>query len=86
MGRFSLLPIKSKNNNGCMVKATKIADRMPISETRLMECKAGCFAKISTPIPKIVVMADRRIEVLCVVSNFSPLPYSLSSPVVKNIL
>ena len=69
-----------------MVKATKTADRIPISDTRLMECKAGCFAKISTPIPKTVVMAESRIEVRCVLSTSSPLPYSFSSPVVMNML
>ena len=35
-------------------------------ETTEIECKAGCFAKIKTPTPKMVVITERIIEVLCV--------------------
>ncbi len=42
-----------------MIKAAKT----PINETEEMEINAGCFAKIKAPIPKIVVIAAKIIEV-----------------------
>ena len=42
----------------------RIAERIPIIETIEIEYKAGCFAKIKTPTPKIVVITERIIDVL----------------------
>ena len=68
-----------------MVKATKAAESMPINETTEIVYSAGCLAKINTPTPKMVVITDRIIEVLCVGKAFSPMRYSISSPLVTKI-
>jgi hypothetical protein len=47
-----------------MVKDIIIADDIPIMETRAMDFKAGCCAKIKMPVPKMVVTPDNKIDVL----------------------
>ena len=69
-----------------MVNAMTTADKIPIIDTNDIEQSAGCFAKIRTPIPKIVVITDKIIEVLCVANAFSPVLYSFSQPLVIKIL
>jgi hypothetical protein len=58
------LEIKNLKRRGCMVFATKTTENIPMIEIRPMDLSAGCFAKTKTPMPIIVVEADRNIEVL----------------------
>ena len=51
-----------------------------------MEFNAGCFANIKTPNPKIVVIADKKIDVLATESFFSPVLYSCNNPLVIKML
>jgi hypothetical protein len=43
-------------------------ENIPIMETIEIEYKAGCFAKIKTPIPSNVVITESKIAVLCVIN------------------
>ena len=69
-----------------MVKAKSIAENIPIMETTDIEYRAGCFANMRTPTPKMVVITDSMIDVLCVVSALSPVWYSFSIPFVIKML
>ncbi len=51
-----------------------------------MDLKAGCSAKISTPKPITLVMADKRMEVLYEARFFLPYLYSCNNPSMIKIL
>ena len=86
VGLLESLPIKSLNNKGCIVNEMAIAERIPIIETTEIEFKAGCFAKSKTPNPKIVVITDKKIDVLAVKNFFLLILYSCSNPFVIKML
>jgi hypothetical protein len=58
------LRIKAPKISGCIVKVIIRMERIPIIDKLAIENKAGCCAKIITPIPHIVVRADKIMEVL----------------------
>ena len=53
---------------------------MPMMEMNAMDRKAGCFAKIKTPMPAMVVMADKMMEDLKEERFFLPVLYSCNNP------
>ena len=63
--RFRFLySTRNLNNTGCKVNEIKTTDRIPINDKTAIERKAGCCAKISTPTPITVVVAERKIDIL----------------------
>jgi len=54
---------KKLKTNGCKIKVISIAENIPIMAIKAIDFKAGCFAKISTPVPKKVVATEKKIEV-----------------------
>ena len=50
--------------NGGMVNVTSKTDRIPIIDIVATDFKAGCLAKIKTPIPNKVVITESRTETL----------------------
>lgn len=85
MGLLFVLPIKRWKSKGWIVKATKTAERIPIIETTEIVYKTGCLANINAPIPRMVVITDKIIDVRCVESTFSPVRYSVNSPLVMKM-
>jgi hypothetical protein len=61
---FPLYPVRKLNSKGNTVKEIRMVDDIPITETNAIDFKAGCFAKISTPVPTIVVIPESKIDVL----------------------
>ena len=55
-----------------MVKVTITVVNIPISDNIEIDLKAGCFANIKTPTPRIVVITDRIIDVLYVLISLLP--------------
>ena len=53
---------------------------IPVIEIMAIDFKAGCCAKINTPNPAIVVMADKRMEDLKDDKFFFPVLYSCNNP------
>ena len=49
---------------GGKVKVRMKTDRIPMIETVATDFRAGCWAKINTPIPNNVVITDSRIDTL----------------------
>ena len=55
-----------------MINEINTTQAIPISVIRAIDCKAGCFANIMTPIPTIVIKADNRIDDLKEAKFFLP--------------
>ena len=51
--------LKKKGIRTCAIITTQ---EIPMMDIRAIDLKAGCFAKIKTPSPAIVVMADIKID------------------------
>jgi len=62
--RVVLLVINRLNRRGSRVNVIKTTERMPITDMVAMDSKAGCRAKMSTPIPAIVVSTEKKMDVL----------------------
>ena len=58
----------------------------PKTEIAAIEWRAGCLAKTSTPIPIIVVKAEKKIADLCASNTLLPFLYLLKSPSMVNML
>src|SRR3954471_7333534 len=57
-----LLVMSQLNRNGintCEINTTQL---IPMMETSAIDFKDGCFAKIIAPSPRIVVIAEKKIE------------------------
>ena len=54
--------MKKLNKRGCIVCETINMEKIPITDTSAIERSAGCLAKINTPNPIIVVMADNKMD------------------------
>ena len=72
-------------------KGIKICDMMttqkiPMIEISAIDFNAGCFAKIKTPKPTMVVIADKMMEDLKDDRFFFPVLYSCSKPSMINRL
>jgi hypothetical protein len=61
---FALLVISSLNQNGYKVEVIMITENIPIKATNAKEWSAGCLAKISEPMERIVVKTARMMDVL----------------------
>ena len=81
--RFFINTEKKKGINICDMMTTQ---RIPMMEINAMDCKAGCFAKIKTPMPAMVVMADKMMEDLKEERFFLPVLYSCNNPSIINKL
>ena len=68
---------KKKGISICDIITTQ---RIPMMEINAIDRKAGCFAKIKTPIPAMVVIADNMIEDLKDERFFFPVLYSCNNP------
>ena len=78
--RFILFFIKTLKKNGINICDMITTQTIPTIEITAMDLKAGCLAKIKTPNPAIVVMADKRIEDLKEEIFFLPVLYSCNKP------
>jgi hypothetical protein len=56
--------IRNLNQKGYKVDVMMITENIPIKATNANECNAGCLAKISDPMERIVVKTARIIEIL----------------------
>ena len=52
------------NKAGSIVYEIIITESIPIMDKAAMDFNAGCWAKIKTPIPVMVVTPERKIDVL----------------------
>ena len=73
----------SKYFQGDVINKT---ENMPMMAIKAIDFKAGCPAKISTPMPKIVVATDSKIEVLYVGNSTFPKVCSFCRAIVIKIL
>ena len=58
------LVMSPENKKGSMVNDMIKTHTIPRMEMAAIDLNAGCFARIKTPKPAMVVMADKKIEVL----------------------
>jgi len=59
---FVLFVIKILNKKGINTWEINTTHRIPVMEIKAIDFSAGCFAKIRTPKPAIVVIAERKME------------------------
>ena len=74
---FLINKLKKKGIKICDMITTQI---IPTIEMAAMDLNAGCFAKIKTPNPVIVVMADKRMDDLKEERFLLPVLYSCNKP------
>src|SRR5580765_2183127 len=76
----TLFLMRILNSQGINICAISTTQEMPMMEISAMDLRAGCLAKINTPRPAIVVMADRNIDDLKEARFFFPVLYSCRRP------
>src|SRR5690606_3441370 len=81
-----LFRISTENKKGMHTCATSTTHSIPITEIMAIERSAGCRAKMSTPSPTVVVMAESRMDDLYDETFFLPVLYSCSKPSMMKIL
>ena len=83
---FVRLVMRNLNQKGYKVEVITITENIPINATKARECKAGCLAKISDPMDKMVVKTAKMIETRYVGSWFFPVVYSFCIALVRKML
>ena len=78
--------INIENKNGINICDMITTQKMPMIEMKAMDFNAGCFAKIKTPKPAMVVMADKIMDDLKEERFFLPVLYSCNKPSMINKL
>src|SRR5258708_4211892 len=76
----TLFLMRILNNQGINICAMITTQEMPMMEIRAMDLSAGCLAKINTPRPAMVVIADRKMDDLKEARFFLPVLYSCRRP------
>ena len=68
------------NKNGISICAMITTQQIPIMEIKAIDFNAGCFANTNTPKPVMVVIADKKMDVLYDDNIFLPVLYSCCKP------
>ena len=72
--------IRMENKKGIRILAIMTTQSIPIIEMNAIDRNAGCRAKIKTPNPAMVVIADKKMEDLNEERFLRPVLYSCSRP------
>src|SRR3984957_530337 len=72
--------INMLNKNGIRICDIITTQQIPIIDINAIDFNAGCFAKINTPKPVSVVIADKKMDVLYDDKIFFPVLYSCNKP------
>ena len=83
---FTLFFINIENRNGIKICDMMTTQKMPMIDIKAIDFNAGCCAKIKTPKPAMVVMADKIIDDLKEERFFFPVLYSCNKPSIINKL
>ena len=69
-----------------MVNATSTTVSIPKIDISEIDCKAGCCAKTSAPMPTTMVNAEQKMAVLCEFRISRPVRYLLCRPSIMKML